>query len=383
MRTSIRDRSVLGAISLSDLTSYLTSRGWRERARAGRWATIWSAREDQGGPEMLLPTEEDVADYVQAMADALAVLERAEDRSQLEILVDVRTSNADVLRIPLSHGDAADATIRLHDGLRGLEFARDLVTAAACATHYPRKRFAGRRADEVEEYLRQVRLGQTEQGSYVVTVVSQVPSLPPQAEMEFDGDPEINDPFARRTTKMLARSLSALSAAAEAAMTEGVECSFERAVPKGVSADLCEAVLGLDAVGGHRGFKIGFKWAPTRPAPSDVCQSFEIPDSLMDRITEGRHFLEAEAPPRGEWVEGLVESLSRPEQADTGKVAVNAWFPEESGFHKVHIDLDPGMYHEALMAHDSAKRIRCYGDLVREGPRTIVLKRPSGLRVLL
>ena len=69
---------------------------------------------------------------------------------------------------------------------------------------------------EAREYLRQMRLGQTEQGSFVVTLLS--PVVPPPMQLTFDLGPEElpeDDSIERRMTKHLAGALKAARKAIE------------------------------------------------------------------------------------------------------------------------------------------------------------------------
>ena len=53
-----------------------------------------------------------------------------------------------------------------------MERARDLVLAAACAAITKRAYFATRKPTKATDYLSRVRMGQTERGSYVLTIRS-------------------------------------------------------------------------------------------------------------------------------------------------------------------------------------------------------------------
>jgi hypothetical protein len=63
----------------------------------------------------------------------------------------------------------------VQEGVEAVHHVRGLMMAAACTAVQPRAWFRSRKPAQAEQYLRQVRLGQTEQGSYVLTVQSRVP----------------------------------------------------------------------------------------------------------------------------------------------------------------------------------------------------------------
>ena len=109
------------------------------------------------------------------MGDLLQVLAAMEGRSQLQILRDLQVMGADVIRLRLVDAELADATVPLNEGAVFIERARDLMLAVACAAVTPRASYPSRKPGQAIDYIRKARLGQTEPGSFIVTILSPVP----------------------------------------------------------------------------------------------------------------------------------------------------------------------------------------------------------------
>ena len=60
-----------------------------------------------------------------------------------------------------------------------------MVLAAACSLREPRPVYGARNDREANEFMRRVRLGQTEVGSFVVTILS--PVVPPEVQLTLLG----------------------------------------------------------------------------------------------------------------------------------------------------------------------------------------------------
>jgi hypothetical protein len=89
-RVTIRDPEAYRVLDPQRVASYLSSKGWREVETIGDKGSVWVWSPRRGKPfEILLPTRKDLGDYLQRMADALAELEAAEERSQLAIWLDL------------------------------------------------------------------------------------------------------------------------------------------------------------------------------------------------------------------------------------------------------------------------------------------------------
>jgi hypothetical protein len=92
--------------------------------------------------------------------------------------------------------------------------ARNLLVAAARSTVQRRaQRPSGAHARQVQEYLRGVRLGRTEQGSFVVALLS--PIEPPAAAEERQLRLPQTDPFLGRVVEMLADATDAAASTAQ------------------------------------------------------------------------------------------------------------------------------------------------------------------------
>ena len=188
-----------------------------------------------------MPLQHETGDFALRVSEVLRTLEHVEQRSQLEILRDLRTSSSDLIRIRASASQTTTGSIPLDLGVRFVEEAREMMLAAACSAIDPRPYYATRKPVQANEYLSRVRMGQTERGSFVLTILSPVPPglRPPEP---LDG--VLPDPFERKVSQTLASGLLAARLAAQRAAVSGDVQPFREAVPRGVSANLCDALVG-------------------------------------------------------------------------------------------------------------------------------------------
>jgi hypothetical protein len=219
MRVDIKDRSALISVRPSDIASYLRSRGWTEHgAQNGAWATF--IRDDV---EIAIPLTTNLVDFPQRMADALHTLELVEERDQTEILADLSLTSDDVVRIRIADVEARDGTLSLERASRVVSRTYDLMLAAACAAVEPKLYYPSRKPQKAMDYMRNIRMGQTERGSFVIAALSRVsPELMPADEASALGIPE---PFERQVTEMLACALGAASEAASTRSPVGLDSS--------------------------------------------------------------------------------------------------------------------------------------------------------------
>jgi hypothetical protein len=229
MKVSIRDTQTLKAIAPLDVAAYLRSRGWREATplpgKGALWH--WTAKEADEF-EVALPLERSVADYAQRISELLRTLETVEDRSQLEILEDVVTTSADIIRIPATYNEASDGSVPIDDGVSVIQSARDLLLASACAAVQAKAVYQKRKPTEAVDYMKNVRLGQTGRGSYYISLISRVP--PTLSDTKGQKTLLVEDPFERRVIHRLAVALGETHRAAQRAGVSGEIDTFMHAV---------------------------------------------------------------------------------------------------------------------------------------------------------
>jgi len=379
MRVDIRDVDTVKALNPLEIASYLRASNWTQADMLNGQYAVWMLHHDV---EAMVPLRTDTADYALRMGDLLRTLSIVEDRSQADLLADLLTTNADVVRLRMVDDDLSDGSMPIDDCTRTTQKARDLLLAAACSAIQPRAVWPNRKPDEAMSYLRGVRMGQTERGSYVLKIISRVPPklASTQARLEFaegQGDEAEDEPFARRVTTMLASGLSKAESAAASAAASGTVDEFEAAVAAGVSANFCEALAGLaDDGDSRRRVDVSFTWARTRPSRDDVAQRVTISPDRVPFLREAARVLRDRSPVEGFELKGPVIKLERNDQAAPGLVTVHARVDE--AWKRVRVELADVDYTTAVEAHREGRDVACTGRLVREG-RSLVLKNPANV----
>ncbi|MGK7871891.1 MAG: hypothetical protein AB4426_00780 [Xenococcaceae cyanobacterium] len=285
MKVTVWDINVLRNIKPQNVEIYLQANGWHQRNLV-RDVSIWTRDtffEDRLKIQLLLDPEYD--DFPLRMHEVLDTLEIAENRSQLAILRDISTSWADVIRLRVNHPGVVDSSIPIEDGIHLLQCVRDMFLWAACSTINPQPYFY-RKAPEAIDYIRQLCLGQTEQDSaYIFSVISPLVSVQNAAENRESliTSPE---PFERQVIKRLVRGLETLRIAAEKVASTGNLEPFLGKEQQEVSANLCEAIVGINDSSGNSGIEIHISWSPLLSTPVDWPRKILLPPDAIPLIKE-------------------------------------------------------------------------------------------------
>jgi hypothetical protein len=371
------DRHVLRALNPRAVVGYLRSKGWEKRRDFGPSAVVFGIAIDGTDHELLVRVAQQAADYHHVMEVMIEDLNKVEDRSPYELISDLSMAAFDVIRVRAPEADDI-GSIRLAAGVELHEHARDLVlyAANAAAAKKPRAAWRGRRAEEVDDYLNALRLGQSQRGSFVISLLSPWDFTPTAERDEIDFS--FVDPFGRRVTKTLGRALEAVRRALQEAATEGVQVPFQAVVKDGVSANLCQALAEIAREG--EGADVSIRWSLTQPDEGEPTLRLAREDAQS--LTEAAHRLAEVEPVPEIAVQGHITNLNEEPKAFDGVTTIDALV--EGKMRRIFVAFakeDTKIPDTLIDAFKYRKRISFSGELVREG-RRLRLECPRDLAVL-
>lgn len=251
MKVEIKDANEFASVKPFALTRFLAVNGWKEIRTITGEATVYSKTGRRESSSLVwAPVNDRYSDYSSTVARLIRTVAEVENKSELTILDDLETAAlGDVINLrtydPL---DIHQHTIPLEDGASLLNRARQMAYSAAQSALERKPVYYGRPAQQARAFLSNLRLGQTERGSYIVRLISPIDEPEPSAQLsiEVPDMPPLSEPvpFPRRAVIELANGLNALKDAARDNASRGKFYfgSFQDIVDSGVSANLCEAL---------------------------------------------------------------------------------------------------------------------------------------------
>lgn len=386
IEAQVTDPAALAARSPSDLAMYLRARDWimREHSETG---VQWVKVVEQDEYEALQPLESSLRDYGARVRDVLRVLAVVEGRSELDVLQDISNVSMDIHSIRTYPPDSSPGTIGLDDGVQAFESLRNLVIAAACSVSSGQSRAVqpARKPAEVLKFVREVCIGAPREGGFVLTAHTPVPPRLTYGQVSlFEGDDasvlEPAEPFERRVSLRIYDAARAAHDAANSALisADGLD-SFTQVIRRGVSANLCEALVGLGGEARHP-FDLALSLAPSRPLVRRVLPLIHFRRDHLPVLAAAAQELRERVPEEGLLVVGNVVRLHR-EGSGPGQISIAGTIEGEDRLRRIWMDLMEEAYHQATIAHRDMLSVAVRGDLVRRGTR-LYLTNASAFRVL-
>ena len=249
--------SELQSVTPQALRAYLESNGWKKVRTYGDTSDVY-ASETNHVPEIIAPNSQEYSDYTLVLNQIIETLSKCEEREGFAVISDLSLAEYDKIRVCFSDERGGIAT-SIYKVTTLLHESRMLLRAAARSALRPSPVFDTGNPKKVRDYLRNIQLGQTESGSFVFNLLSPVHS-------RYNGNAV---PFSRRATSMLLSGLQATREVIDGINRNGDDRTFNEAIKKGVSANMCGAVEKM--LGGERNeceLELSVRWALTREPPT-------------------------------------------------------------------------------------------------------------------
>ncbi len=277
-------KDLLLSLRPGDVQLYLSSRGWKSELYGTEGNALLFLHPSFPEVDLLLPLKRNLGDYANRMADLVIALATIEQRPVQEILNDLSGPTGDVFRLRVAGSVSALGNLPLDEAIKLLDGARQLLWSSAFSVIRPEALHPQRTNKQVASFLKGCRFGQTERGSFVATILAPVPPeiQPPVAGLDTGGF-ELEQPFPRRVTTRLMSSLGLVSQAIQ----DGEAGRLLDAVPQGISANLCDALVTMKPSGDESCLDIQVTWTRARPQlPADVPRTVSFPQEQFAVIEE-------------------------------------------------------------------------------------------------
>lgn len=365
--------ATINKISPLKLERFLLSRGWVEDGFISDKAKIWHRQEEENFDlEIIQPLDCHLRDYSQRMYEVVKALSEFEVKELADILDDVVNFDSDIVKVRVMSPDVDSGSIPLSDGVLLFEKAKDLLVSTTLSTFKKNRYFSGSWPADVKDFLETLKLGQTEYGSYIVNVIAPIVI---SSEDKKGGRSSIT----REVSNNLARSLVATATAVTKYEEFEDLIVFEEAINNGVSANLCDALIGISGSKGHRDIEISLQLAGVEDNSQEIIKKHYFLSRHISVLKTASEYYKGNYTIEKYSVRGLVIRMDHTPSEEYGVIRVASLV---NGLLKnISMQLDLNDYWLAIRAHESNELVKCLGDLVVTS-RSANLIEPKGFEVI-
>jgi len=349
-------RDALLSITPVALSTYANAVGWERQETYREYSDIYAG---ENLPEIIVPRTDRLGDYASVVAELIQMFAQVKHQDESSVYQSLLTTDRDVIR--LRTGDKEKGNLPLDQGVDLINGVHDMLKSVACSLRNPKMVYRAGAHQSACDLLSRVRLGHTERGSYVITLV--MPVLPPPTPIMFPDDSGPVLPIERLLTVQLMKALFAVRSATEEAVSGGAN-SFREAVEDGVSANLCEALVQI--IDSSDTLDVNVTWASNQPNELLNQTAFFSRADLPILRSAARSFREYSPKPDIR-LYGYVRLLTRRPEEEDGTIRLNTMVDNKNI--SVTAMLERQDYEQAVQAHRDKALAILSGDLERIGQR--------------
>lgn len=349
-------------VSPRALAGYAQGLGWQPVPNGRRSEIAVFHRPDSRLHQLIIPTDPTLADFAEAVVEAVNKLAEFERRPAREVLEHLLLPPADVLQFREISPAAEAGSLPFEHAVRLINGMRRLLLSAAHSVLVPQPYHPRLSRTEAEEFVNRCRLGQTERGSFVMNV-----ACPLELPVALPG--MATEPFARRVTNLVMHSLEALARAADATRADDLLDSKQT---PGLSANLCESLLLLRPSGDRASVLVSAVWSRALLPPSgESTRKVQLGQQVFDVAEALAPQMRSQPQPHPSRFIGFVDALrGQPSPADSrpsGEVDFTL-FDDEQGEIYARGVLNTADYATALAAHAVSEPV-AFKAILRRLPR--------------
>lgn len=345
------------------VTKYLTETNWELYPVKRKDIKIFQYIREDLFEQVTIPIDKMLRDYKNAMYDAICKIAYVEKKSVEQLMLYLLNPNTDILKIRLDKKEVESGNIMFDDAIQLFDNAKKLIAATALDVINPKKIHYGRIDEPVQKFLSQCRFGQTEIGSYVVSVVCPFAEL---SETEgyrqlsiFSDEEQCANSLTRKVTNRLMTNVATIKREIDDGNLESL-ANYDNPI----SSNFYEALNGLSMDAENTTVEFMAEWSPT--VQSNRCQynRISVTNDYYEPIKTIISKIKKCTNERTEIVGKIKELKAAPviDNREYGTIVV-VYVGDNARAKAVTVILDREDYDKAVAAHQHGKAVKVVGDL--------------------
>lgn len=372
--------NIIPELKFTELQAYLRNTGWQRIAMDKPSIALFQKEMGNRFFEAVLPLSKDFADYNARIYDVINEIAASEKRDPSQVLTDLSLPPADVVRFRVMNRDTTGGTISFLEGFNLLENAKKALLTTASDLLQPEKYHKRLGLKGAQQFIEECRLGQTEKGSFVASVIcpfiNQAPDDKAQQLSIFNNSNEFTNSFTRKVTLRLMDALETIKTSIDNGEENRIIDLEGEAT---ISANFLESILDLNPSKENSEIEISTSWSVFANMENSPPRSIKFSN---DYIPVFENIIGRIKPPDEGINDVFIGRVSQtkadpdPNSRTEGEIVLNYILGDEEKVSRAKIILDKPNYDRACEAHKNGQTVRVKGKLVATG-RSKIIENPS------
>ena len=363
---SVDFKELAGKISHIDMEKYLHDLGWVEIQTKREWVKIFQLEDKEDFFQVELPVSRDLRDYRVAMYRCVECIAQSTKKSIEQVILELLNPLSDIIRLRIKDPELETGSIYVEDTIRLYDNAKKLLMAAALDVVRPQLYHIGRPEQNIVDFVNSCRFGQTEIGSYVISIVCPISIISRNNVVQLSLFSEKQDCAYSLTRKVVNKLIESIRVARET-INNG---AFEEYILQNAESEKCISANFLDALSEISIYRSGCeldisaKYAPTiqnntlPDASVRISHDYYTPINTVVRKIKSSQLSENAYFGR---IKGL-DAPPDPTNRNSGKITL-VFIDEYDKKATASVTLPIEDYNAAIEAHREGKMVKVVGTL--------------------
>lgn len=356
---------------------YLKDTGWKQYSSKRKDINIFQLfKENDEFYQVVIPLDKTLSDYKYAMYESIEQIALSEKQSTEQLMLYLLNPNTDIIKIRLQKDNVEAGSILFDDAINLYENAKKLIAATAQDILNPKIFHQGRQEESVSTFINNCKFGQTEIGSYVISIVC------PFAELDeskgyrqlsiFSDEEQCANSLTRKVTNRIMNNVSVIKKNIDNGDISKLITMENNSEDDSniISANFYEALTGLNLSDTDTTVEFLAQWSPVvktnRCEQERIALTHDYYQPIVTTIDKLRETLNTHTKIVGRIRK--LESIPDASKRTTGKVTI-VYLDEVEKKKVINVELNKEDYNKALEAHESGSTVEVIGDIVDNGKR--------------
>ena len=348
------------SVSLELLESYLKKEGWEQLSFSKpRFFDCFQNTLCESLFQINVPNSKELDDYDYSFNQALNRLSYYENRDIDDLIQRILNPDCDIIKIRKNNSKIQNGTIPLDDAIDFFDNSKKLIASAAMDVSTKVKYRNGKYIKEVDSFLKKCRFGQTEEGSFIISIICPLDKeiIDDNQIALFDSFKDYENNFSRKVVNKLMKSIKNI----QDAIDNGKDLSsFVNSIDDDfISLNFFENLSLLeneDSEGSLIEFKVERESSQKEDQSSDnvILVNQRVKSPLSSFVNEYKMKLQ---PDEVISVVGLVEDASAEPVIAQRKKGIIKIIDANNKQKKYNVELTLDEYKTALKAHEKGEQV--------------------------
>lgn len=344
--------------TFSFFSRFLLKLNWVKANDLNEYYNVWhSPIIDGKQEELVVPITREVFRLERNLDTIIKTLMSFYDKREYQILDDFENSVKDQVKFRVKSEMTEDGYIPLIEGVQLLENTKEMLIASFLSVNNKKKNFTGPHPETVNEAIKNIKMGQTEEGSFIINIY-----LP--NDYYENGQPSLleeeSDSFTRKALTIMEQASTELITKAETFEEHNNDLSiFDDSYLLGVSSNFCSAISEISS-NGQNDVEIEIVLNNKINDKEDI-RRIEIKKEIIPIIDTVKEYYKKDLTTENCVLIGYVTKLHQEVDESKGDITLTCLIEEK--VKKVKIELNETFYTIAQEAHRNKSYLRCVGTL--------------------